>query len=240
MQATDFRLKAELRTFQTVSSKPGALLKYAIENVERDVLAACLLIHRGGYVDIFGAARFGRHHMDLRCYDLLAELELIDRGRARSHLFDLLASAVEQRLARADRRAHRALARRRAVITHVALHHQLEFGLHLWHAERTSQHAVVAGDAPRLASGLHYAIIGALDCVGRTHFSAGRRVTMHANNRRSLHRMRAIEIFQVNHRVALMRVAFAARLRARLTPDASSRVDEKLHVCCDRHSKSDA
>ena len=236
MQATNFRLKAELRTFHRVSSTPGPLLKHAIENVERDVLAACLLIHRGGYIDIFSAACFRRHHIDLRCYDLLAKLELIDRGRARSHLFDLLASAVEQSLARADGRAHRALARRRAVITHVALHHQLEFGLHLWHAEWTGQHTVVAGDAPRLPRGLHYAIIGALDCVGRTYFSACWRVTMHAHHRRSLHRMRAIEILQVNHRVAFMRVAFAARLRARLTPDASSRVDEKFHVSCDWHT----
>ena len=46
--------------------------------------------------------------------------------------------------------------------------------VHLGHAERAGEHAVVAGDAARLAGRLHDAVAGALDRVGRADLGAGR------------------------------------------------------------------
>jgi len=53
---------------------------------------------------------------------------------------------------------------------------------------------------------------------------------MHADNWRSLHRVRAIDVFKVNHRVAFVGIALAAGLNASLAAYAPCRVNEKLHV----------
>ena len=55
--------------------------------------------------------------------------------------------------------------------------------VHLRHAERAGEHAVVAGDAARLAGRLHDAVAGPLDGVGRADLGAGRRVAVHADDR---------------------------------------------------------
>src|SRR5262249_7746032 len=137
--------------------------------------------------------------------------------------------------ARAYGRAHRPLSSRRPVVAHIALHHQVEFCLHLRYAERTSQHAVAARDATRLACRLHYAVACALDRICGADFGAGRLVAMHTDDRRRLHRMCAIDVFQMDHRVTSVRVTFAARLHTRLAADAAVGVDEKFHVRRNRH-----
>src|SRR5687768_2841574 len=100
------------------------------------------------------AAVLRNHHVHLGGDGLLAELEPVDRLRARALALDLFPRTEIERPRGADARAHRLQAHRRAVVAHVALHHQRELGLHLRHAERTGQHAVVARDAARFSRGL--------------------------------------------------------------------------------------
>ena len=90
------------------------------------------------------------HHLHLCRNGLRAELKPIDRLRLRPQLLNLLARPEEERLAGADRRAHRFLADAGAVVAHVALHHDLPVLEDLRHAERAGHDAVAAGDAPRL------------------------------------------------------------------------------------------
>ena len=60
---------------------------------------------------------------------------------------------------------------------------------------------------------------------------------MHADDRHRLHALRPVDVFQMDHRVPLVRVALAARLHARLAADAAVGVDEELEMlvrlhCC--------
>src|SRR5262249_42483156 len=137
---------------------------------------------------------------------------------------------------RTNRRAHRLLAGGRAVIAHVALHHQLLVFVNFRHAEWAGQHAVAARDAPRLARALNNAVAGPLDRIRRTDFRARRLLAMHANDRDGLHALRSFDIFEMNHRHTAMRVALRACLHARLATDAAVGIDEKLEMtrlhCC--------
>jgi hypothetical protein len=58
---------------------------------------------------------------------------------------------------------------------------------------------------------------------------------MHADNRSSLHRVRPVQILQMNHRITLVGVALGAGKHTRLTANAPRRIDEELHVCWNRH-----
>src|SRR5262249_40569885 len=145
-------------------------------------------------------------------------------------LVNLLPRAKEERLARANGRAHGLLADARSVVAHVALHHELPVFVHLRHAKRTRQNAIPAGDAARLARSLHDSIDRALNCIRRADLSAGWLLAMHANDRHRLHTLRALYIFEMNHRLAAVRVAFAACLHARLAADAAVGVDEELEM----------
>ena len=51
---------------------------------------------------------------------------------------------------------------------------------------------------------------------------------MHAHYRGRLHRVSAIDKVEMDHRVALMCLAFAARLNTRLATDAAVGIDEEL------------
>src|SRR5690606_36465148 len=105
----------------------------------------------------------------------------------------------------------------------------------LGHAERARDDAVAARDAARLARALHDAIAGALDRVGRAHLRAGRLLAVHADHRDGLHRRVTIDELEVDHRVALVRVALGARLRAAAAADTAARIDEELEVLRNRH-----
>src|SRR5262245_29556038 len=152
--------------------------------LERHGPRVWLFVHRGGHVNPRLPRRDGprNHHVDARRDRLRPELKPVDRRRQGPKLFDLLARAEVERLARADGRAHRLLADARAVVAHVALHHDLPVFVHLGHAERTGDHAVAAGDAAGFARRLHDAVAGSLDRVGRTHFRARRLLAVHADD----------------------------------------------------------
>ena len=105
----------------------------------------------------------------------------------------------------------------------------------LGHAERARDDAVAAGDAARLARALDDAVAGALDRVGRADLGAGRLLAVHADDRAPSARVRAIDVLEMDHRLAAVRVALGARLHARLAADAAARVDEELEVLWDRH-----
>src|SRR6185436_56605 len=76
--------------------------------------------------------------------------------------------------------------------------------------------------------GLHDAVAGSLDGVGRAHLSARRLLAVHTYDGHRLHALRPIDVLEVNHRLAPVRVALGARLHARLTADAAIRVDEEV------------
>src|SRR6185369_2984812 len=194
------------------------------------------VIHRGRDIDAGRSRPVARHHdVDARRDRLVAEPELVGRRRSRSQRHGLLAGAEEQRLARTDRGAHRLLADRRAVVAHVALHHDRAIDVELGDAERAGDDAVAARDAARLASALHDAIAGALDRIGRADLRAGRLLAVHAHHRHGLDRRGAIDVLEVDHRVTAVGVALGAGLDARLAADATAGIDEELEVLGDRH-----
>jgi hypothetical protein len=168
------------------------------------------------------------HRLHFRGDDLIAELEAIDRLRLRPQLRDLVERPEEERLARADRRAHRPLADARPVVAHVALHHDFPVLVELGDAERTGDDAVAAGDAPRPARRLDDAVAGALDGVGRADLGAGRLLAVHADDRDGLDALGAADELEVDHRLAAMRVALRAGVEAGLAADAAAGIDEEM------------
>src|SRR5690606_14090337 len=98
----------------------------------------------------------------------------------------------------------------------------------LGHAERAGDDAVAARDAARLARALHDAVAGALDRIRRADLGARRLLAVHAHDGHGLHRVRAIDVLEVDHRFAAVRVAFGARLHARLAADAAARSDDEF------------
>jgi hypothetical protein len=58
---------------------------------------------------------------------------------------------------------------------------------------------------------------------------------MHAHDRHRLNALPAIDKFEVNHRLAAMRVAFRARVYAGLAPDAAVWIDEEVEMIGLRH-----
>src|SRR5262245_16605081 len=108
-----------------------------------------LFIHGGGDVDHWRArSERRRYHHEYACRnDLCAELKSVDRHRQRTQLLDLLARAEEQRLTWTDRRAQRPQADTRAIVAHVALHHDLAVVVQLRDAEGARHDAVAARDA---------------------------------------------------------------------------------------------
>jgi hypothetical protein len=63
---------------------------------------------------------------------------------------------------------------------------------------------------------------------------------MHAYDRRGLHRMSAIDVFEMDHGEALVRIALTARLDTRLAADAPRGINEELHVSGDGHKMIDS
>src|SRR5262249_18222419 len=71
------------------------------------------------------------------------------------------------------------------------------------------------------------AVAGPLDRVRGAYLGTRRRVAVHTDHRHRLHRLRAVHVFQVDHRVPLVRVALGTRVDARLAADAAVRVEEE-------------
>src|SRR5690606_25485216 len=141
---------------------------------------------------------------------------------------DLFARAKEQGLAGADAGAHGLEADRGAVIAHVALHHQVHARVHLGHAKGTGQDTVVARDAAGLARGLHHAVAHALDRVRGADLGASGRIAVHTDHGHGLGRQRTVDKIKLDHRIALVGVAFGAGLNTRLAADAATRVHKEL------------
>src|SRR5262249_18209864 len=120
-----------------------------------ELVADGWLVERGKGFEMLYRRTRRHHHVHFRLNDLSTELERVERARLGPQSLDLIPRAEKKRLAGTHRGAHRFFAHRGAVVTHVALHHQVHGGVHFRHAERTSEHAVVTGDAPRLTGGLH-------------------------------------------------------------------------------------
>jgi hypothetical protein len=70
-------------------------------------------------------------------------------------------------------------------------------------------------------------VLGLLDGIGRTHFSAGWTIAMHADRRHRRDRILAIDELQVDHGMPTMRFAFGARVHARFAADAARRINEE-------------
>src|SRR6185312_5487622 len=154
---------------------------------------------------------------------LVAEPPLVDQ-RPGARPGEVLRRAEPQRLARAHRRAHRLEPDAGAVVAHVALHHLVELGDVLGHAERAGQHAVRAPDAARLERRLDDAVLVLLDRVGWAHLGAGRVLAVHALHRRGLGGGGPVDLVQVDQRRAAVGAALFAGLHARLAPDATALV----------------
>src|SRR5690554_2538014 len=99
--------------------------------------------------------------------------------------------------------------------------------MHLGNAERAGQHTVVAGDATRLSGRLNDTILRAFNRIGRADFGARGRVAMHAHDRCRLRRLSAVDEFQMDHRMPLVRITFGTSLHARLAADAAVWIDEE-------------
>ena len=160
---------------------------------------------------------------------LPAEHEVTEQ-RPAPRVAELLDRAVPERFTRAHRRAHRGESFGGAVGAHVALHHLVEIGDVLGNPERAGEHAVGAADAARLERGLHDAVLGLLDRVGRAHLRAGRVLAVHAHHRCRLCARGTVDAFEVDQRLTAVRAAFGARLNARFAADASALVDHEHRV----------
>src|SRR5205823_4331960 len=169
----------------------------------------------------------GYHQVVLRAHDLVAELEDVERPR-RAQVLDLFAGAEEQRARRADGGAHGLQVHGGPVVAEVALHHEVVLGVELGHAEGAGEHAVAAPDATLRHRREDDAVGVDLDGVGRADASARRVLAVHAHGGRGLYRGRALEEVEVDHGVAAVAGALAARLLAGPAADAAVRVDEEL------------
>src|SRR5215472_9749344 len=112
---------------RTSSFSSSSLIKVPLPHVIRDI-------------DRNGAGIGRHHHVDPRLDRLLTEYEKV-RGLFAPAL-DFIGLHIAQRLAWADRGAHRLLANRRAVVTHIALHHLFELRDDLRYAEGACQNAI--------------------------------------------------------------------------------------------------
>lgn len=177
------------------------------------------------------------HHVHPSRNCLSPELEGIDWFRAGAQAFDLIPCAIEQRLAGAYRRTHRLHIDRGAVITHIALHHQIHSGVHFWHPKGASQHAIVTGDAARLACRLHHAIRGPFDGICRAHFRASGGVAVHTDHGDGLRGQVPVYVIQLDHGLALVRVTFRTCLHTGLAADTPGGVNEKFFGGCFCHER---
>src|SRR5690606_27229198 len=97
-----------------------------------------------------------------------------------------------------------------------ALHHQVHAAVHLRDSERAGEHAVVACDAARLARALDYSILRALARVSGTDLRARRLIAVHADDGHRLCRLRPIDVVELDHRLAAVRVTLRTRLHTRV------------------------
>ena len=96
----------------------------------------------------------------------------------------------------------------------------------LWHAERARVDAVAAIETTRLQRGHHYAVVGNLDRIRGTNECTRGLVAMHANGRHRCGCFSAIHVIDKDHRITLVRGAFAAGGDTGSAANATLRIDE--------------
>jgi hypothetical protein len=96
---------------------------------------------------------------------------------------------VRQRLARAHGGAHRLQAHSSAVITHIALHHQLDIGVYLRYSERKRQHTTGTRDAAGLQRTPDHTIFTFSNRISGTDHGARWLVAVHADHRNGCDRV---------------------------------------------------
>lgn len=169
------------------------------------------------------------HHVDLGFHSLGAKVELTG-GRFLAVLFHVITGAIVEGAAGADCGAHGFFAHAGAIVTHVALHHEIELGLHLGDTKRTGQHAVGAGHAARLGRGVDLAFVVLLDGICGADLGAGGILAVHADNGGGLDASGAVDVLKMNHGMTTMRLAFRAGLHTGLAANAARRVEKELHL----------
>src|SRR5262249_9792780 len=112
-------------------------------------------------------------HQDIHpgLYNFSSELPFTD-GDSLAGTLDLLTRGKAQRSGRAYGCAHGTLADAGAVVTHVALHHLVDFGLIFGNAERAGEDAIHAADTPGLERALHHSVRSFLDGIRGTNLGA--------------------------------------------------------------------
>src|SRR5581483_2855953 len=71
--------------------------------------------------------------------------------------------------------------------------------------------------------------------IRRADLGARRLLAVHADDGHRLDAVAPADELKMDHRLAAVRVAFGARLHARLAPDAAVRIDEEMQVVGFRH-----
>src|SRR5690606_24318184 len=83
-----------------------------------------------------------------------------------------------------------------------------------------------------------YSILRALDRVSGTDLRARRLIAVHADDGHRLCRLRPIDVVELDHRLAAVRVTLRTRLHTRVAADATVRIDEELQPFGYRHATS--
>src|SRR5215469_9033627 len=172
------------------------------------------LPHIVSYIDRNGTGVGRHHHVHARLYRLIPEYEQVCRLFAA--LPDFIGFHVTQRLTGTDCGAHGLLPNRRAVVTHIALHHLFVFRDDLGYAKRTRQHTIGTANATRLKCGANDAVFPHLDGIGWANHGACRLLAMPAHISGGPGHLMPVKIVEVDHRHAAMRFAFLASCQTRL------------------------
>jgi hypothetical protein len=191
------------------------------------IFPKCFRRQKIGHIKTESLLRRGRHDVHFGFHTLPPELKFV-HGFLPADFFYVITRSEIQRAAWTNGRAHWLLANAGAVVTHVALHHQIILRLHFWNTKRASQNTVRAGDASGFCGAVDHASIILLDRVSWTNFCASGILAVHANDGCRLYSAATMHVVQVNHRLSAMGVAFATRLHTGLAANAARLVDEKF------------
>src|SRR4026209_1789784 len=102
----------------------------------------------------------------------------------------------------------------------------MHFCVVLGHAKRTGVNAVATIEAARLQCREHHTLVSCLNRVCRTNKCTGGLDTVHADRGHCRCGLRAIEIVDIDHRIALVRTTLATCGTARAAAYTALRIDE--------------
>ena len=127
---------------------------------------------------------------------------------------------------------------RRAVVAHVALHHEFDAALFILGTPngQASTQLLQAMQRGLRAVCTTPSAVRLMASAGQTSAQVGESQCMQTTGTVCVRHV-AVDIVELDHRLSLVRVALAARLHARLAADAAAGVDEELLGAC-QHSRS--